>query len=97
LPGGLPWHHPALPAQGGLHAEPRHIRTLHDCAEICQTAAAFMARSSDHHHAVCGLCATLCEACAANCERIGQDEEMNACARLCRRCAQSCREMAPVA
>lgn len=78
---------------GGLHAEARHIRLLSDCAELCQTAGNFVSRTSDHHAAVCALCAAVCEACAASCERIG-DEAMRACAAACRRCAQSCREVA---
>lgn len=80
--------------KGGLHAEPRHIRTMLDCADLCGLAANFMARASDHHQSVCALCATLCDACASSCERTAQDEAMNACAQACRRCAQSCREMA---
>lgn len=34
-------------AKGGDHARPDHIKLLIDCAEICQTAANFMARESD--------------------------------------------------
>jgi hypothetical protein len=80
--------------KGGMHAEVRHIRLLSDCAEICQTAGNFMSRSSDHHPAVCSLCAAICEACAESCERIESgDDEMKSCAAACRRCAQSCREM----
>src|SRR2546421_9402747 len=76
--------------KGGMHAEARHLRLLADCAEICQTAANFMARASDHHHAICSICSVICEACAESCERVGGDEEMRSCAAMWRRWAESC-------
>ena len=82
---------------GGKHAEPRHIRLLLDCAEICQTSANFMLRSSDLHGHTCGVCATVCTACAEDCERFRDDPQMMACAEMCRRCAASCQEMARMA
>jgi hypothetical protein len=80
--------------KGGDHAAPDHIRLLLDCAEICQTAATFMARGSAFHAQTCRICADICERCAESCERIADDEEMRHCAEVCRRCAESCREMA---
>jgi|SRR5688572_4197635 len=44
---------------GGDHADPKHIRLLLDCAEICQTSANFMLRASDLHGQVCDVCATV--------------------------------------
>ena len=79
---------------GGKHAAPEHIRLLLDCAEICATSAGFMARGSDLHGDVCGVCADVCEACAENCESLGGSPQMQACADACRRCAESCRQMA---
>lgn len=35
--------------KGGRHAEASHIRLLLDCAEICETSAGFMLRTSDLH------------------------------------------------
>jgi hypothetical protein len=79
----------------GNHTDPQHIRTLLDCAEICQTAANFMLRGSELHNHVCGACAEICEACAHTCQAIaGGDEQMNRCVEACRRCAAACREMA---
>jgi hypothetical protein len=78
---------------GGKHAEPSHIRLLMDCAQICQTSADFMLRMSDIHPQTCGVCADVCEQCAVDCERFGDDPMMKACAEMCRRCAASCREM----
>jgi hypothetical protein len=79
---------------GGKHAEANHIRTLLDCANICQTSADFMLRGSDFHGLTCGVCAEVCERCAESCDRFGDDEMMKRCAEACRMCAQSCREMA---
>ncbi|MTJ08479.1 four-helix bundle copper-binding protein [Anabaena sp. UHCC 0204] len=80
--------------QGGMHTEPAHIRLMLDCAEICQTSANFMLRSSDLHVRTCATCAEICDRCAQNCDRFGDDSQMRACADMCRRCAESCRQMA---
>ncbi|MBA4308274.1 MAG: ferredoxin [Sphingopyxis sp.] len=76
---------------GGAHAEPQHIRLMLDCAQICATAADFMARGSAHHAAICKACAEICRACAESCDRLDGMEE---CADICRRCAESCEAMA---
>lgn len=78
--------------QGGPHTSPDHIRTMLDCAEICQTSADFMLRGSPAHERLCGLCADVCTLCAKSCDSIG-DDRMRGCAEECRRCAESCREM----
>lgn len=83
--------------KGGKHAEARHIRTLLDCAEICQTSANFMLRGSDLHGRTCAVCAEVCRRCAESCEQMGDDEQMRACAEACRRCAESCERMAAAA
>lgn len=80
---------------GGEHASPAHQTLLRDCAHICATAGAFMARGSEHHHLVCGVCAELCVACAEDCERLAEgDQTMEQCAKTCRACARSCEQMA---
>jgi len=76
---------------GGDHVEPLHFRLMSDCSQICATAADFMLRSSEFHPQLCGLCAIVCEACAASCETL---DGMEACVEACRACAASCREMA---
>ena len=80
--------------QGGRHAEPEHVRLLLDCVDICETSARFMLRGSDLHGRTCGVCADVCERCAASCEAFGDDEMMKACAEACRGCSASCRAMA---
>ena len=83
--------------KGGKHAETGHIRLLMSCAEICQTSADFMLIGSDLHPRVCGVCADVCEQCAASCGNFGDDKQMQACADICRRCAQTCRKMSGMA
>lgn len=80
--------------KGGRHADAMHLRLLADCAEMCETSANFMLRGSDQHGKTCGVCAELCEQCAASCEKMADDPVMKACAEACRRCAESCRKMA---
>ena len=82
---------------GGKHADPAHIRTLGDCAEICRTSAGFMLRMSPIHARVCAVCADVCRACERECKRLGDDLMMQKCADACRRCAESCEKMAKMA
>lgn len=77
--------------RGGRHTEPAHFKLMLDCAEICQAAANFMARGSEHHRHICRECAEICRACAASCEALG---DMGECVAACRRCAESCEKMA---
>lgn len=76
---------------GGAHAEPKHMRLMLDCAEICQSAINFMARGSEHHGHICRECAEICRACAASCDGL---DGMEDCAAACRRCAEACDKMA---
>ncbi len=80
--------------KGGQHAQANHIKLLLDCAEICQTSANFMLRSSGFHARTCGVCAEICDRCAQECDRMGDDAQMKRCVEVCRRCAASCRQMA---
>lgn len=77
---------------GGVHMEERHAKAMLECIDICQIAADFMARGSEHDHAICQLCADICDACAKSCEQIGDDDMMRA-ANACSACAESCRHM----
>jgi hypothetical protein len=80
---------------GGRHAAPDHIRLLMDCAQMCSTAADYMARGSSLHDRTCGLCAEICRLCAESCDQIqGDDQLVKQCAEMCRRCAESCEQMA---
>ena len=76
---------------GGAHAVPDHIKIMLDCAQICATSLDFMARGSDQHKLVCGICARICRACAESCRGLDGMEE---CVAACERCADACEKMA---
>jgi hypothetical protein len=82
---------------GGEHTEPSHLQLMQDCADICETTAKFLARSSPQHAQVTTACADLCDRCAASCEQFVGDAPMKACADECRLCADACRRIAPKA
>lgn len=75
---------------GGAHASASHIALLLDCAQACQAATDSMLRGSAAHQALCAACAAVAPRCAESCERLGDDQQMQACARTCRRCADAC-------
>ena len=79
--------------KGGAHVAPAHLALLLDCAEMCQTTANSLLRSSPQHGVICGACAQLCEACAKDCDAFAGDEQMARCAATCRDCARDCRDM----
>jgi hypothetical protein len=78
---------------GGVHAAPRHIGLLLDCAQMCATSADFLIRNSSLHGVTCGACAEVCDACAESCRQLS-GPLMQRCAAICDRCAESCAEMA---
>src|SRR5262245_59096909 len=59
---------------GGEHAPPAHIKLLLDCADICAATKNILLRGS--HQQVLEACATLCELCAASCEKFVGDPQM---------------------
>ena len=77
----------ALAANTALHA------VGGDSATTCSACVSLMARESRFHPQMCGLCAEVCRACAAECER-HDEEHCRACADACRRCADECGRMA---
>jgi hypothetical protein len=66
--------------RGAAQGHEAHVRLLLDCAEICQTSANFMVRGSDLHGHTCAACAAVCERCAEECDKLGEDPHMAACA-----------------
>jgi hypothetical protein len=84
--------------RGGEHASQAHITMLLECAELCQTSARLMLIQSTIHGEVCGVCATACERCAEDCQRMGAgDAKMLNCADVCSRCAKTCDSMSAMA
>lgn len=81
---------------GGKHADPSLIRSLMDCAEICQTNADYLLRQSEQYQSVCQTCAEVCDQCEKACRQFGDDTMMRSCAEVCHRTAQSCRQVAGI-
>ncbi|SDQ95005.1 protein of unknown function [Virgibacillus subterraneus] len=75
-----------------VQARIRCIQTLNDCAEICFQSAAYMSRNSTFANQHCQICATICDACAVECEKF-KDNHCQECAKICRECAEACRNM----
>ena len=63
-----------------------------ECAQICRLAVSSMARGGEYAHAVCQLCADVCDACGEECAR-HKHAHCQECAEACRRCAEECRRM----
>ena len=76
---------------GGAHAEPDHLRLMAACAEICRTTAHLLLMDSVHGRHMASECAEICEACAADCARVG---DMESCVAACRACAKACAALA---
>lgn len=71
----------------------RCIELDRECALICFTAAQLMSMDGEFSHALCQLCADICETCAEECDKHDADH-CKRCARVCRLCAEECRKMA---
>jgi hypothetical protein len=70
------------------------IRLCHECAPICGDCAILLSGNSRFAHPLCGVCADVCDACAAECGKHNHVETMRKCAETCLRCAKACREVA---
>lgn len=74
-----------------VHARTTQIRLLQDCAEICATAAKYLARHSAFTKSILKKCAQICEACARECARF-PDQASQHCSQVCLHCARECLE-----
>ena len=83
--------------KGGAHADARHLESLLDCVEICETAGSFLARGSERHNRICGACAIICRDCEASCRSVADGETLKQCAEACAKCAETCERMATLA
>ncbi|CAA7622049.1 four-helix bundle copper-binding protein [Magnetospirillum sp. SS-4] len=78
---------------GGKAAEWELVQLLLDCADINETAADFMLRSSRLHHLTCQVAAEVSDICASACEKLAaEDVRLRECAQACRRAATACRK-----
>ena len=69
------------------------MQTTLDCAAICRLVAQLIARDSRFTREMYLVCAQVCEATAAECEKHVADH-CQISAELCRTCADECRRMA---
>lgn len=76
-----------------VQARTSMVKMLNDCAKICFLSVSYMSSNSQFAKQLCQLCATICDACAVDCEKF-KDAHCQDCARICRECAQACRQMA---
>ena len=64
-----------------------------ECADICQLAAASIARGDSHLKAILTLCAESCKSCGDACAKCAF-EHCKTCAEACKVCADACDAMA---
>jgi hypothetical protein len=74
----------------GLPVPANHIRSMLDCAEICQVAANFLVRDSDNYVRICYEAAVICRELASMSEKF--DNNMNVVA-ACNACASACDDL----
>jgi hypothetical protein len=66
-----------------------------DCADVCRTTAALLARASENAEAICALCAEICQSCADECRK-HPSGHCRSCVEACLRCADECERMSPL-
>ncbi|HEY5463537.1 MAG TPA: four-helix bundle copper-binding protein [Hanamia sp.] len=64
------------------------IRLDLECAVVCRASAELMTLNSVHSSGICGLCTTICDACAEECEKHSAMEHCKECAESCQVCAK---------
>lgn len=79
--------------QGGDVGEWDLVQLLLDCADISETAANFLLRSSRLHHLTCQVTAEIADRTATACEKHAADDALlRETAEACRRAATACRK-----
>lgn len=68
------------------------IRLDLDCEGICTLLAGYISRNSTFSTQLLHHCATICNACASECEKHHRMEHCQACAEACYACANACEE-----
>ena len=86
-------HHCAHLVAAGKKDHLRTLGTCADCAELCTAAGKIVSRHGPLTGTICESCAKACAACAAECEKVAEDEHMKRCAKACRDCEKACRDM----
>jgi hypothetical protein len=83
----------AMCADAGRTAQ---CKALSDCADVCEAAAACLARCSDCCPSLCAACAEFCSQCAKVCRTLN-DPKLAACIEACRACAACCEKVCQAA
>ena len=68
------------------------IRLDMECAALCYATAQLMSMGGSQAARLAGICADLCEACAAECGK-HHHEHCVLCAQACKACAEECRKI----
>jgi len=76
-----------------IQARDKCIRSLIECAQMCQMSAGLMSLNASMAKEHCKLCAEICKMCAKECDKF-KDDHCKQCADVCRMCADECRKMA---
>jgi hypothetical protein len=71
----------------------RCIQLDQDCAEICTLTIQYLSRGSEFAHPMTNQCVTICDTCAAECEKHTDMPHCLECAKICRKCADECRKL----
>lgn len=69
------------------------VKVTLDCAAICRVVAQLIARDSRFTREMYLVCARVCDATAAECEKHAADH-CQVSVEICRNCADECRRMA---
>lgn len=76
---------------GGKYAESRHISLIMECSEVTRTCLTLILSNSPYAYKLSQLCAQACEACAASCSEIDENDiHMRECINACHKCSESC-------
>ena len=75
-----------------LTARRNCVKTLIECAQMCQMSAGLMSMNGQFSKDHCNICAISCEKCAQECSMF-KDDHCQRCAQECRKCADECRKM----
>jgi hypothetical protein len=73
-----------------LHKMANCIRLDRECAEICSYVEQAITRGTPFLSELTAICATICEACGAECKKHDHDH-CQQCAEACFKCAKICR------
>jgi hypothetical protein len=72
------------------------IALTRECAIVCAANAELMAIGGENARILCNDCATICIACAEECDRNGALQHCRDCAMVCMKCAEECKNLMEV-